>query len=223
MGKALSITLKDLRSEMRSREGATTMVFLSLMILVVFRMVLDPRGGTPDADVVAAVLWATFYFAGMVAVASTFARERDRGTLEGLIMAPGGAFAIYVGKLLSSAVISLAVNSLSILFLGILFNYNFGPAVGLVWLVMAGGTFGFLSIGTIISAMVRGARAREALVTILLIPLTLFTVVMPSVEATTKILEGKMDLVAPSLFVLVPAMIVYVALASLMFDYVMED
>ncbi len=199
------------------------MVFLSLMILVVFRMVLDPGAAQPAPNIVAAVLWATFYFAGMVAVGSSFARERDRGTLEGLILAPGGAFAIYVGKLLSAAVISLAVNSLSIVLLGVLFNYDYGPGVGLVWGIMAVGTFGFLSIGTIISAMVRGARAREALVTILLIPLTLFTVVMPSVEATTKILEGNLDLVGQNLFTLIPALIIYVALASLVFDYVMEE
>ncbi len=211
--KGLSIAAKDLRSEVRQREGATTMVFLSLMILVVFRMVLDPGAAQPAPNIVAAVLWATFYFAGMVAVGSSFARERDRGTLEGLILAPGGAFAIYVGKLLSAAVISLAVNSLSIVLLGVLFNYDYGPGVGLVWGI----------IGTIISAMVRGARAREALVTILLIPLTLFTVVMPSVEATTKILEGNLDLVGQNLFTLIPALIIYVALASLVFDYVMEE
>ncbi len=221
-GKAWSIARKDLRSEVRSREGVTTMVFLSLMILFVFRAILDPRIGDRDPALVAGVLWATFYFAGTVAVAGAYARERDRGTLEGLVLSPGGAFAVYLGKLTATAAVTLGVNSLSLLFLGVLFSYDFGSALGLVWLVMVAGTLGFLSVGSVLSAMVRGARSREALFTILLIPPTLFSIVMPSVGATATLLGGS-DAVAPHLSLLLSATAVYVALAYLLFPYVLEE
>jgi len=68
-GKAWSIAKKDLRSELRSREGATTLVFLSLLILFVFRGILDPRLGARDPALVAGILWATFFFVGTVGVA----------------------------------------------------------------------------------------------------------------------------------------------------------
>jgi len=87
---------------------------------------------------------------------------------------------------------------------------------------MVAGTLGFLSIGSMISALVRGARSREALITILLIPLSLFSIVMPSVAATASLLEGAGPVV-PHLYTMISATVVYTALAYLLFEYVLEE
>src|SRR5215212_2138411 len=90
---------KDLLSEWRTREASIAALVFALMVLLAFNFAFDLR--LDRAELVApGVLWTTFLFSGLLALGRGFARERDRGTLEGLLLAPIDRGALYLAKLL---------------------------------------------------------------------------------------------------------------------------
>src|SRR4051812_22832784 len=90
-----AILWKDLLLEYRSRDIFTGMFVFALVVLVVFNFAFDLRIEQPEA-VTPGVLWVTVVFAGVLGVGRTVAMERDRGTLDGLLLAPVDRSAIYV-------------------------------------------------------------------------------------------------------------------------------
>src|SRR5438874_5768023 len=102
LDRLLVLYRKELLAERRSREVVNASLVFSLMVLVLFNFAFDLRVERAQA-VAPGVLWVTFMFAGMLALGRAFARELDRGTLEGLLLSPADRGALYLAKLLSSA------------------------------------------------------------------------------------------------------------------------
>ncbi len=214
-----ALVWKDLLAESRSRDVVAAGVTFALLVLVIFNFAVDLR---PDntASLGSGILWITITFAGVLAVGRSFAAERDRGTLEGLLLAPIDRSALYVAKTLTN-VLSIAVVELVTLpaFL-VLFN------VTVAWLdvlvVVALGTIGLAGVGTLVSAMAAGTRARELLLPILLLPLQV-PVLIASVKATGAAMGVSADQATPWLELLVGFDVVLVATAILVFEYVVEE
>jgi heme exporter protein CcmB len=96
--KVWAIARKDLLIELRSRDVLSSAVVFTLLVLLIFNFALDLTGETVRA-VAPGVLWVTFIFAGMLTLGRTFARERERGALQGLLLAPldrGALFLVLV-------------------------------------------------------------------------------------------------------------------------------
>src|SRR5262245_27185529 len=85
--KVWAIARKDLLIELRSRDVLSSAVVFTLLVLLIFNFALDLTGEVVRA-VAPGVLWVTFIFAGMLTLGRTFARERERGALQGLLLAP---------------------------------------------------------------------------------------------------------------------------------------
>src|SRR5690242_16391096 len=92
-----AIVWKDLRAEFRSRELFSAMLVFSLLIILIFNFALELDIKTRQS-VTAGVLWATFAFAGTLGLNRSMAIEKDRGCLDGLLLAPVDRSAIYFGK-----------------------------------------------------------------------------------------------------------------------------
>ena len=83
------------------------------------------------------------------------------------------------------------------------------------------GTISFVAMGTLVSGMTIGAKTRQTLIQIALIPLVIFTVVVPAVVATSKVIEGTGDFI-PEVRLLGGFAIVSLLVAYLLFGYVLE-
>jgi heme exporter protein B len=167
---ALTIAKKDLRSELRSPSAIITMVLLGFLVVLVFSFSMEP--GSAESELArSGVLWAAFLFPGLMAVGRPFEGEREAQCLDGLLLCPVDRAAIYLGKLLSSLVLSLATGLLVLVFFTVLYDVG----LGLAWLALLGvmvlAALGLAAVGTLAAALTAGVRARGALLTVLVLPL----------------------------------------------------
>jgi heme exporter protein CcmB len=182
---------KDLTVEVRSREILYTTVFFAASCVLVFAFALV-REGRPMEDAAAGILWIAIAFAGTLALGRTFERERQTETLRALMLAPSDRPAIYVGKLLGILILLGVVELVLVPMVGLLFNAPFGASP--LWLVvlLAAGTLGFASVGTLFAAMLVRARSRDVLLPVLLYPITI-PIIIAGVRGTVALLQAVPD------------------------------
>lgn len=182
---------KDLTVEVRSREILYTTVFFAASCVLVFAFALV-REGRPMEDAAAGILWIAIAFAGTLALGRTFERERQTETLRALMLAPSDRPAIYVGKLLGILILLGVVEVVLVPLVGLLFDAPFGASPMWLALLMAAGTLGFASVGTLFAAMLVRARSRDVLLPVLLYPITI-PIIIAGVRGTAALLQSTPD------------------------------
>lgn len=221
ISQGFSIAAKDLRVEFRSMRMVVTMVIFSLMVIMAFRFAFLFYSADFE-PIVAPILWVTFTFAGMFGLVSSFAREKDTGSLQGLMLCPTGRWSIYLGKLMSNLVLLMIIDFSALLFFAVFFNFGFHgnilPLIGIVVL----GTVAFAVVGTFIAALSVNVRGRESLLTILIVPIIVLPVLVPSIVATSKVLVGQVVDAIPEIRILAMFALIYFASSYLLFNRVME-
>jgi len=215
-----AIVWKDLSSEWRSRELFTAMLVFSLLVILIFNFALelDIRARTA---VTSGVLWVTFAFAGTLGLNRSMATEKDRGCLDGLLLAPVDRSAIYFGKAIANLVFMFVVEAVVLPVYSVLYNTNlFNP--GLI-LVIFLGSVGYVAVGTLLSTMAVQSRTRDILLPILLFPLAI-PVLIAAVKASSGFLHGlEIAEIMTWLNLLIVYDLIFVALAFMFFDFVVEE
>ncbi|MBM4248828.1 MAG: heme ABC transporter permease [Euryarchaeota archaeon] len=222
---ALLIAAKDLRAEFRTKRTLNSMLIFSVMVILAFRFAFTAGDGGP-AMVAPSALWITFILAGMFALSASFSKEKDQETFQSLLLCPGSRTSIYLGKMLSSFILITMVELFSIVAMAVFFEYDFGGPERLAWLavVVVLGTLGFVGVGTLVAAMTMNTQMREVMLPVLVLPLVVFTIIMPAVTATAKVLgEAGMADVGAEVRLLLTFALVYIIAALLLFDYVIEE
>lgn len=215
-----AVVRKDLAAEWRSRELLTAMLVFALLVIFVFNFALELDPPT-RSRVTSGVLWVTFSFAGTLGLNRSMAMEKDRGCLDGLLLAPVDRAAIYFGKALANLIFMLVVAAIVLPVYSILYNVNlFRP--GLL-LVIGLGSAGYAAVGTLLASMAVQARTRD-----MLLPILLFPVAIPLLVAAVKASSGflqelPMADVWPWLNLLIVYDVIFTAVAFMVFDYVVEE
>jgi heme exporter protein B len=171
--------------------------------------------------VTSGVLWTTFAFAGTLGLNRSMAVERDRGCLDGLLLAPVDRSALYFGKALGNLIFMLMVEAIILPTYSALYNVNlFVP--GLLGVILLG-TVGYAAVGTLLSSMAVQARTRDVLLPILLFPVVL-PVLIAAVKASNAILlASEAGDIWPWVNLLIVYDVVFTAVAFMVFDYVVEE
>ncbi len=225
MNPALAIAVKDLKVELRSKQMLSAMFLFSLLIVLAFRFAFSDSvasGSVRVDDLAAAALWICFSFAAILGMYTSFAKEKDRETLEGLLLAPVDRSSVFIGKALSNLTVVFTVDLLSISFFALFFSFDFGGHAAEVVTVALLGTVTLVMVGTLVAAISVNARAREVLLPILLIPLIAFSVIVPSVTATRNAIAGSISDAAGEIQILVAFALVFAAIGYSTIDYVLE-
>ncbi|HEX2907076.1 MAG TPA: heme exporter protein CcmB [Phototrophicaceae bacterium] len=216
----LSIVRKDLQIELRSRELVSSMGLFALLSILIFSFALElDRNARREA--ISGVLWVTVVFASVLGLNRSLAMERDQGNLDAMLLAPIDRVAIFFGKLVGNLVFTLVVGLLLLPIMTILYNENLVQPWLLLVLLL--GTFGFATVGTLLAMMTVQTRARESLLPIVMLPVTL-PVLLAAVRASTNILTGTpiADWIAwPQILIVVD--IIYLVACYLLFEYVIEE
>ena len=98
-GTIKAIFIKDLVSELRSRQLLPVMIMLGVLMVWVFRIATE--GTAADNSVIGgAVLLLAILFSAILASERSFGVEEGNECISGLILAPVDAGDIYIGKLL---------------------------------------------------------------------------------------------------------------------------
>ena len=101
-----------------------------------------------------------------------FAAEKERGSLEGLLLCPVSGDVLFFGKMLGMLVFMLVVQAVLLPIYGVMFDFaGFTPALGLSVLLV---TVGFAAVGTLFAAIAVQTRSRE-----IMLPTLFFPIVAP--------------------------------------------
>ena len=216
----LAIVQKDLVAEFRSFELVSAMLIFSLLVIIIFNFALELDIEVRKA-VNAGVLWATFAFAGTLGLNRSMSTEKDRGCIDGLLLAPVDRSAIYFGKTFSNLAFMLLVEAIVLPIYSVLYNVNL-LRLDLVGVILLG-SIGYTAVGTLLSTMSAQTRTRE-----ILLPILLFPVVMPvllaAVKASSGLLSGaEFSEIRTPLNILIVYDVIFIAVAFMVFDFVVEE
>ncbi len=213
---------KDLRTELRSRDQVVTLLFFSLLVLVVFNFAFD----FTVIDFVtlgSGILWVAIIFSGVLSLNRSFQIEREQGRIEGILLSPIDRSAFYLGKVAATVIFMSIVEMLIVPLSAILFNHPIGSRLGLIILVLILNTIGFAAVGTLFAAMTSQTRRSEILLPLLLFPAAV-PIALCAVKATTHILSGHpFDRFSSWIAMSAAYDVIFLAAAVLLFDYVLQD
>ena len=219
--RAWMMVWKDVLTERRSKESLNALVFFSLLLLFVFQFALGPERARVEAAL-PGLLWLGFILSGLLAFGRTFLIERENDCWEGLVLTPGDKSAIYLGKLAGNVLVMIVVEVVLIVLFAVFFGLDFTPVLPALAAVLALGTLGLASVGTLFGAITAQMRARELLFPVLLLP-AVVPVLLASVSATQTVLAGEpLADAAAWLKLLAAADLVYLVVGVLTFEFVLE-
>lgn len=215
-----AILWKDLAVEFRTKDILSSMLIFALIVLVIFNFAFELRGENLIL-VAPGVLWVAFVFAGVLGLGRSMAQEKERGSMEGLLLCPVDRGAIYVAKVLGNLIFIGILEAVALPIFTAFFNLPvLVPGVGLVVVL---GTLGFASVGTLFAAMAVNTRAREVMLPILLFPI-IVPVIIASVKATAFVLDGKpWSSIWPWVNMLVVFDVIFLAVCFVTFEYVVGE
>ncbi|MCH7623084.1 MAG: heme exporter protein CcmB [Nitrospinae bacterium] len=184
-----AIVLKDLVTELKTRELFSSMFIFALLVIIIFIFSVD-LSIVKANEVGPGVLWVAFLFAGTMGLNRSFMLEKENGCLEGLILTPADRTAIYFGKLISNLIFLLVMEIFILPLFMVFFNVDIISFLGPLLVVIFIGTLGFCAIGTLLSSLSSNLKTREIMLPILLYPL-IVPVMIAVVRMTGQILDGK--------------------------------
>jgi len=220
LNATFAVVWKDLAAELRSRELFSAMLVFSLLVILIFNFALELDIKTRQS-VTAGVLWVTFAFAGTLGLTRSMAIEKDRGCLDGLLLAPVDRTAIYFGKVISNLAFMLIVEAIVLPVYSFLYNVNLLQP-GLLLIILLG-SIGYSVVGTLLASMAVQARTRDVLLPILLFPVAI-PVLIAAVKASGGFLTGDVfSSILPWLNLLIVYDVIFTSVSFMVFDYVVEE
>jgi heme exporter protein B len=180
---------KDLRLELRSREIFASMLLYSLLAGLVFAYGFQKLLQSP-ATFYPGVLWVATTFAGTLGMGRLASREEENAALLGLTLSPASRGALFFAKAITAALLMAFVAAIEVPVFALMFSVRLSAAEGFwLFLTLASGAVGFALVGSIVSALLLGARGRELLLPVALYPLILPVIIL-GVSATLNFLSG---------------------------------
>ena len=199
--KVLAIVAKDIVTELRTKEMVSAMFVFALLIIFIFNFAFDLRADNIQA-LAPGVLWVAIAFAGMLGLSRSFILERDKGVLDGLLLAPVDRSAIYFGKMIGNVLFISVVAVVILPFFIVLFNQPLSTLPLLSGVVFLG-ILGFASVGTLFSAM---------------------AAMLAAVRLTAEVLDGlPFEEVSQWLALLVAFDAIFIAVSFMLFEFVVEE
>lgn len=187
--QTLTVTAKDLRSELRTKEAVNASLSFALVILILFSFAFDPTSET-TREIAGGLLWLVFAFAGVLVLNRSFARELPNDCLEALISSPVPGAALFLGKALANYVLLVAIEVVCLPVFGVFYNVTWYSQPAQLALVLLLATWGVTVVGTVFSALTVNLRLREVMLPMLVYPV-LIPCLMAAMQLTTILIAGE--------------------------------
>ncbi|MEY4024852.1 MAG: cytochrome c-type biosis protein CcmB [Actinomycetota bacterium] len=181
---ARAVAAKDLRIELRSRVVSNQVLPFSGLVMIMFAFALD--NDDVLQRVAGGLVWLATLFSLFILVQRTFAVETYDGALDSLRVAGVNPQGIFVGKSVALFVQLLVLESVLFLASIVLYRVNVnGSGIVLLVTCVLCATAGLAFVGTLYGGLTAGARGRETLLPLLLLP-----VVAPVLICATRATES---------------------------------
>jgi heme exporter protein B len=214
--------VKDLKTELRSREFLGTTFMFALLVIVIFNFAfrLTPLN-TPELS--AGILWIAFLFAGTLGLGRSFLVEAENDCIHGLTLSPMDRTALFWAKCVGNLAFILTIQAVIIPVYIVLYNINVMEFFFRQCLVFVLGDIGFMTLGTLVSALSVNLRAREILLPVLLLPL-LIPLIIFAASASAALIDGpNMDLYESRIKFIAAFDVIFFVASSLVFDYIVDE
>lgn len=180
-----AIVARDLRAEWRRKDIFTSFVMFGLLTVVVFVFAFDPARHLRE-EIVPGALWTAFFFAGILGLNRSAARDTQDGFLLGLVLSPADRGALYLGKLLTHFVFMVLGEAVILTLATVFFDLDGRHLTPMFFAILVLGTIGYLAVGTVFAVVGQKTRLQEVMLPVLLLPV-LTPLLMAAVEGTTII------------------------------------
>lgn len=184
-GKVVTAVLvKDLRIELRSRVVTNQVLPFAGLVMVMFAFALD--NDDVLQRVAGGLVWLATLFSLFIIVQRSFAIDTQDGALDSLRVAGIDLSAVFFGKAIALALKLITLDVVLVCSAVLLYRVDLS-ASGLVLLVtcVLCATGGLAFVGTLYGGLTAGAKGRETLLPLLLLP-----VVAPVLIAATRATEA---------------------------------
>jgi heme exporter protein B len=209
--------VKDLRIEWRSLDAIISMLFFSLLVVVLFSIAFDPHGEF-SRQIAGGVLCVATMFASVSALNQAWAREIRHNVIDAQRMAPAPGADLFLAKVIVNFLfVSIVQVILAPLFV-VFYDLRIEGQAWLLLLVLPLGTWALVANGIFFAALAISSRNRELLLSLILFPIFI-PALLAMVQATTAILTGESD---PGLWIklLLGYDIIFTTASLLLFDVV---
>ena len=214
----LSILWKDILLEIRTKDIVISVMVFALLVIVIFNFAISPTPQTV-AFVAPGILWVAFTFGGVLGLNRSFALEKDRGSLQGLMLAPVGRDVIYFGKMLGIFLFMMVVEIIIFPIFAVLYNFSL-LMPGLIPIALLA-TLAVATVGTVFSAMAVNTRSREVMLPVLFFPVVV-PAIIAAVEASSAVILGDTQLNRWIPFLIVFDA-VFIVVSPLAFQVIVEE
>ena len=181
---ALAVARKDVSIELNSRILTNQVAPFAAIVMVMFAFALDNEGILQR--VAPGLMWLATLFSMLIVVQRSFTVESADGALDALRVAGVDTGAIFIGKSLA-LMLQLFVLEILLLATAVVLYAVEMTAVGLLeaFVTMVVATAGLGCVGTLYGGLAAGAKGRETLLPLLLLP-----VVAPVLIGATRATEA---------------------------------
>ena len=211
---------KDVLIELRTRDAIVAMMVFGILALTVFNFAFELRAES-IALVAPGVLWVAVLFAGVLGLGRAFTHERERGSMEGLLLCPADRGTIFVAKFLANLTF---IGAAEIVIVPVYDSFFDVAALrpGVVAVILLA-TIGFAAVGTVFGAMSVNTRAKEVMLPVLLLPIVT-PLIIGAVRATGVLIDGgEFSEIWIWVNLLIAVDVVYLTVSFLVFEFVLED
>lgn len=212
---------KEALLQWRTRVQLAAVFVFGATALLLFSFAIGPNSEALRLHA-AGFLWLALLLSSTLTLAESFQSEMEQRALEGLLLLPAGAPALFFGKALSNwaQLALLGVGLVPVMI--VLYDAGTTRVVALLGIILLG-TAGLSAPGTLYAAMTSQARAKQTLLPLLLFPLVV-PVLLASVKASSLLILGDPMGQMPSWALLLAAFdAIHWSLCGLLFGRVVED
>lgn len=220
--QVLALLAKDLKAEWRTREIFSSMFVFAILVVVVFNFAI---GANPELirQVAPGVLWVALLFATVLGLQRAVQMESEEDCLQGVLLAVGDRSALFIAKTVANMIYLLIVAVCTLPLFSIWFRIDIASPFAPLVVVLLLGMLGFSAVGTLFSMLTLNTRTREVMLPLLFLPVSV-PLTIGSVYATAKLIDGKgLAEIKDYLTLMGVFDVVFVVLALLIFDYVVEE
>jgi len=216
-----AILWKALVSEWRSRDRVVAMALFAFLVVLVLRFALPDTDPAEVTRLAPGLLWVAYVFAALLGLNRAFALELENDALAGLALAPADRGFVLLGKALANVVLLALVQATTAIVFGVAFAIDFAPIALRLAAVVALGSLGISTIGTLFAAIAVRTRYREVMLPLLLLPL-LMPVLLGAVSATTSLLQdGALPFAPIQLLIVTDGIFLIVSFVA--FEFVLDE
>ncbi len=196
---AVLVARKDLLVEWRSRVTLNQVLPFAAIVMVIFAFALDRLPNPPQPgrgndtllqQVAPGLVWLATLFSLLLLVQRTFAVEAEDGALDALRAAGVDAVAVFWGKTMALgaqlAVLELLLLGTAMIIYGVEARWSGVLLMVATWVAA---TVGLAAVGTLYGGLAAGARGRETLLPLLMLP-----VVAPVLIGATRAVEAALGI-----------------------------